>query len=70
MDDNPCTPDCQERSATCHTTCERYLKRFAQKRELYESQLKARLSERDLDDYVAGEQLKNKKLKPTWKRKK
>lgn len=22
--DNPCKPDCQDRSATCHATCERY----------------------------------------------
>lgn len=31
---SPCSPECQERSATCHATCRRYAQ-YAEKRERY-----------------------------------
>ena len=45
--DCPCTKDCAERTATCHSTCEAYLKYRARK----DADCDARLKTFDMDGY-------------------
>lgn len=46
---NPCKPDCPERSATCHGSCQRYLIRWKALKDAYE----AADEQRKIDEVVS-----------------
>lgn len=49
---NPCTRECQERSATCHGSCERY-EAFAKNREEYREFIhEAKKRDREFNSYM------------------
>lgn len=53
--DNPCEKDCAERSSTCHSTCELYLKYH--ERKLAESEERAKMSKMDSYETAGSKRL-------------
>ena len=56
--ENPCKPDCEKRSATCHAKCKKYLE-FHESRK---SEYKKNIANADALDYTLREIKKNKKV--------
>ena len=58
---HPCQKDCPERSATCHTTCKRYMAHYNSQRTAYAERQKAINQKQDLEAYVQKLIEKNKR---------
>ena len=66
---NPCTPDCSERSGTCHGECERYAKYAKALKEENENRKEAKQKVNLANKYEAGRANKIRKKKENSKRK-
>lgn len=55
-----CPPDCPDRSATCHSECEKYLKYHGKQRVEYERRAKAQ----DMGNYLRDSQKRCKRTPP------
>ena len=61
LEENPCKQTCEERSSTCHGTCERYAK-YAKNREEYREFVRAqKASDRDFRGYMNEQSRKVKR---------
>ena len=58
---NPCTKDCAERSATCHSKCKPYLEFYAENREKDKARVEYQRAGNLLRDYLMKQARANNK---------